>query len=261
MSAEKDVGGAASALAAQHAELAGLLESLAAPGWQLPTRCPGWTVSDVVLHLSQTDEMAIASLEGRTAGFIAERTSGAPVGTVDDGAAWMVSRERGASQGQLLARWRDSSGRLDEMFGAADVHRRVVWVAGELSVRTLITTRLAEAWIHAGDIADAVGVELKPDDRLWHIARLAWRTLPYAFAREGRELSGPVAFELTGPSGEAWSFVPESLDRDGRPATIVRGDGVELCLVAARRLNWSATGLTAEGPDGDAVLSLVRTYA
>lgn len=256
MGLEKDSVDATAALLAQHAEMAGLFESLAVQDWERPTRCPGWTVADVVLHLSQTDEMAIASLEGRTAGFIAGHVSGAPAGTVDDGADWMVSQERGASPDVLLGRWRDASSRFDEMLVGADSHRRVVWVVGELSIRTLISTRLAEAWIHTGDIADAVGVELKPDDRLRHIARLAWRTLPYAFAREGVALSGPVAFELIGPNGDPWSFVPSE-----SPTTVVRGDGVELCLVAARRLRASATGLSAEGPDADAVLSLVRTYA
>jgi hypothetical protein len=42
---------------------------------------------------------------------------------------------------------------------------------------------------------------------------------------------------------------------------VVRGDGVELCLVAARRVDPVGTGLTATGPDADAVLELVRTYA
>jgi uncharacterized protein (TIGR03084 family) len=260
-STEKDTGDAAPALAAQHAEIAGVLESLPASDWDRPTRCPGWTVSDVVLHLSQTDEMAIASLEGRTAGFIAERTAGADLGSVDDGAGWMVAQERGAPPDQVLGRWRTASGRLDEMAAEMDGHRRVVWVVGELSVRTLITTRLAESWIHGGDIAEAVGVSLKADGRLIHVARLAWRTLPYAFAREGRELSGPVAFELVGPSGEDWRFAPSNESNEEPPATVVRGDGVELCLVAARRVSPEDTGLTAEGPDADAVLSLVRTYA
>ena len=123
-------------------------------------------------------------------------------------------------------------------------------------MQTLATTRLAECWIHTGDGAEAVGAELQPGERLRHVARLAWRTLPYAFAREGKQLSGPVAFELTGPGGDAWTFSP-----DAEPATVVRGDGVELCLVAARRLAPSDTGLTAEGADAGEVLELVRTYA
>ncbi len=44
---------------------------------------------------------------------------------------------------------------------------------------------------------------------LWHVARLAWRTVPYAFARSGRDAPGPVAFELRAPSGEDWEFVPD----------------------------------------------------
>jgi hypothetical protein len=46
-------------------------------------------------------------------------------------------------------------------------------VPGELSARTLATTRLAETWIHAGDVAGALGVTLPPTDRLRPIARLA----------------------------------------------------------------------------------------
>jgi hypothetical protein len=99
-------------------------------------------------------------------------------------------------------------------------------------------------------------VTLEPAERLRHIARLAWRTLPYAFARAERTLSGPVSFELTGPSGSTWSFVP-----DEDVVTTIRGDGVELCLVAARRIDPGDTGLVGEGPDAAAVLELVRTYA
>jgi uncharacterized protein (TIGR03084 family) len=131
-----------------------------------------------------------------------------------------------------------------------------VWVSGELSARTLATTRLAETWIHTGDVADAVGVTLPASDRLWHVARLAWRTLPYAFARAGRELVGPVSFELRAPGGEAWNFIP-----DAEPRTVIRGDAYELCLVAARRAEPRETSLRGDGADVDAVLELVRTYA
>ena len=89
-----------------------------------------------------------------------------------------------------------------------------------------------------------------------HIARLAWRTLPYAFAREGRELAGPVAFHLLAPSGTPWRFRP-----DAEPATVIEGAGAELCLVAARRVAADDTSLRGTGPDARAVLELVRTYA
>ena len=48
-------------------ELAALLEDLSDAGWGAPTRCEGWDVADVVLHLAQTDELAVASATGRFA--------------------------------------------------------------------------------------------------------------------------------------------------------------------------------------------------
>ena len=72
------------------------------------------------------------------------------------------------------------------------------------------TTRLAESWIHTGDIASAFGIEPAPTNRLRAIARLAWRTLPYAFAQAGLALSGPVALDLVGPDGDRWDFVHDA---------------------------------------------------
>ena len=46
------------ALRAQQAELAGLVADLDETGLSQPSRCTGWTVADVLLHMAQTDEMA-----------------------------------------------------------------------------------------------------------------------------------------------------------------------------------------------------------
>src|SRR5213078_4190480 len=105
---------------------------------------------------------------------------------------------------EVEARWRSGADELARVLRACDPRQRVAWVAGELSARTLATTRLAETWIHTGDVAAAFG----------------------------RVLTGPVAFELRGPDGGAWDFVP-----DWPPLTTIRGDGTELCLVAARRVD------------------------
>jgi hypothetical protein len=86
--------------------------------------------------------------------------------------------------------------------------------------------------------------------------RLAWRTVPYAFMRAGRAQAGPVAFDLTSPTGARWLFEP-----DEPAATVVRGQAHELCLVAGQRADATNTNLTAEGPDAEAVLELVRTFA
>lgn len=226
-------------------------------GWATPSRCPGWSVADVVLHLAQTDEMAIASLQQRFGEAIDELTAGVGMAaSVDDGAALVVERERGRPPAEVLARWRTAAGQLRDELRAADPSRRVAWVAGDLSVRTLATTRLAEAWIHTGDVAVPLGKPVAADDRLWHIARLAWRTLPYAFAAAGHEAAGPVAFELAAPNGDTWTF-----SSDDPPTTTITGTAVDLCQVAGRRVDAADTGLRGEGPDAEAVLSVVRTFA
>jgi uncharacterized protein (TIGR03084 family) len=169
----------------------------------------------------------------------------------------MVEAHRGElTMEQLRTAWEQGAAHLHELLAAGDPKQRVDWVAGQLSLHTLTTTRLAETWIHTTDAAAGLGVELAPTDRLRHIARLAWRTLPYAFQRAGRPAPGPVAFDLTGPDGDAWTFAPE----DHAPTT-VRGSATELCAVAGQRRRASDTNLVAEGPDADAVLDLVRTFA
>ncbi len=245
-----------SALAAQQAELAGLLAGRADEEWQRASPCEGWTVADVVLHLAQTNELAIASAQGQLADVAKGFGAGPGSGNVDDTAALMVAEQRDVQVVALHERWQSGVDTLQSVLASADPHERVQWVAGQLSIQTLATTRLAETWIHTGDVAEALGVDLAPTDRLRHIARLAWRTVPYAFERSGRELHGPVAFELRGPTGDEWSFIPAA-----DPVTVVRGDGVELCMVAGRRVDPATTGLRGEGPDVDAVLDLVRTYA
>ncbi len=245
------------ALSEQQAELDGLISPVLDAAWARPSRCDGWTVSDVVLHLAQTNEMAMASLDARVDAYLNETLRGLPPSsTVDDGAGAMVGKERGAAPSAVYSRWRDGVDALMEAYAAADPHARVQWVAGTLSVFTLCTTRLAETWIHTNDVAFGLGVSLPAPDRLRHIARLAWRTLPYAYTRAGRSLSGSVAFELTAPSGgESWVFA------DGPSDTVVRGPARELCEVAAQRVAAADTSLVAEGPDADGVLELVRTFA
>jgi uncharacterized protein (TIGR03084 family) len=246
------------ALAAQHDELGGLLADLDPPEWDLPSACEGWSISDVVLHLVQTDEMAVASLEDRLGAHLDEVASAwVGAGDVDQGAGRLVEAERGVRPNDLHERWLGGTATLRRRFTEREPSDRVTWVAGQLSVRTLATTRLAECWIHTGDVATGLGLDLPASDRLQHIARLAWRTIPYAFQRAGREAPGPTAFELLGPAGEPWSFAPEGVVA----VNVVSGPALDLCRVAGQRAAAEDTALVGEGPDVEAVLALVRTFA
>jgi uncharacterized protein (TIGR03084 family) len=246
------------ALAAQHVELAGIVDACTTDDWERPTRCEGWDVASVLVHLAVTDELATASargeLDGYSDGFLGSGSS--QTVTVDDAAAAQVDADRGAGGAAIRQRWHDATTEMRAAFAEGDPHLRVTWVSGQLSLQTLATTRLSECWIHTDDIASALDIEVLPTDRLRHIARLAWRTLPYAFRRAGSEMRGPVALELVGPNGEDWRFDP-----DAPALTTIRGSAADFCEVAARRVTPEATGLVGDGPDTDAVLRLVRTYA
>lgn len=246
------------ALNAQHAELASIVDACGAGDWEKSTRCEGWDVGAVLLHLAQTDELAVESasgaLDGFAGGFLGASERQAV--TVDEAAAAQVDIQRAAGGDAIRSRWHDASVAMRSALANGDPHRRVTWVSGLLSLQTLTATRLSECWIHTGDIADGLGVELPVTDRLRFIARLAWRTLPYAFMRDEREMAGPVALYLAGPNGDEWRFEPEEPAR-----TTIRGSAVEFCDVAARRVDASDTALMGDGPDAADVLRLVRTYA
>jgi uncharacterized protein (TIGR03084 family) len=252
--------GILTALAQQVGELDDLVRDLDDAGWALPSRCPDWSISDVLLHVAQTNEMTLASAERRfteEAAAFGNRVGTVPPGaTVDDLAGLAVAAERGPSGNEIYDRWRASSAAQAAALGACEAGARLPWVAGDLAAITLATTRVAETWVHTGDIAAGLGRELAPGAQLQPIARLAWRTLPYAFARAGQTLAGPVALRLTAPDGTVWAFEP-----DEPAATTVAGPALDFCLVAARRSTPSETALTATGPDAAAVLELVRTFA
>lgn len=241
----------------QQAELDGLINPIDDAVWATQSRCDGWTVSDVVLHLAQTNEMALGSLRGRFNDVLNELARDlSPSNNVDDGAALMVEHQRGAPPVEVYARWKGIVDELQKAFRAADERDKVPWVVGNLSARTLCTTRLAETWIHTNDIAYGLGISLPASPRLDEIAHLAWRTLPYAFQRAGRTMTGTVDLELIGSTGERVAFAHAEPS-----ASVIRGSVLELCEVAGQRKHASETSLTADGPDGPAALELIRTFA
>ncbi|WP_018653163.1 maleylpyruvate isomerase family mycothiol-dependent enzyme [Actinomadura flavalba] len=234
-------------LAAEHALLDAVLGALTDREWAAPSAADGWSVTDVVLHLAQTEELVLASVTGDDDRFTRDAT---PLDAVMDAA---VAAERGAAPADVLDRWRTASRQSLGALRSCAPSARLAWAAAPLSPRTLATTRLAEHWTHALDIAGPLGIAYPDTSRLRHVAWLAHRTLPYAFALAGRD-AGPVRCELTAPDGAPHVFGADA-------PSVVRGPLGDFCRVAARRLTVEDSALTAEGPDGEAALHTVRTYA
>jgi uncharacterized protein (TIGR03084 family) len=247
---------AVTALRSQQDELATYVASATDDDLVRPSRCEGWTVADVLLHLAQTNEMAVASVEGRLREHVDAVASALPqTGSIDDWAGALVDLER-STPCEARDRWVASADAQAAAFATCEPGARVQWVAGELAARSLATTRLTETWIHTVDAAVAFGPPPPPTERLWHTARLTWRTVPYALGQERLVAAGPVAFVLDAPDGSTWTF--------GEPddaATTITGTALDLCTVAGQRASAADTSLTGVGPDAEHVLRLMRTFA
>lgn len=247
--AEQDV---FDALEAEGDRIERLLDGLPAEAWATESQCPGWTVSDVVLHLAQTEEAVAAT----TTGGAFEVPSGVSGGNVDEIMDAWVAAERGDAPDVVLGRWKTARRRALDALRGADPQTPVAWAAAPLKPRTLATTRLSEHWIHAQDIAEPLGLDYPDGDALAQIARLAHRTIPYAYMRAGRPHPPSVRLELKAPDGDTWVFGDEGAE------VVVRGDAGELCRIAARRMRPAeASTIEASGDRADEVLELIRTYA
>ena len=225
-----------------------ILGGLDGTQWAAPSAAAGWSVTDVVLHLAQSEEAVVASTGG--AALRPEPGSG---GTVDQIMDDLVRAER-AEPAVVFQRWREARRAAVRALRAADPRQPLSWVEAPMKPATLATTRLAEHWAHGLDITGPLDIAFPDTDRLRHIAWLGHRTLPYAFQVEGLE-PREVFCELTGPDGSIWRYGPEDAD------STIRGSASEFCRVAAQRLDPARSGLVASGPGGATALRLVRTYA
>ncbi|MEV6487401.1 maleylpyruvate isomerase family mycothiol-dependent enzyme [Actinoplanes sp. NPDC051633] len=236
-------------LEAEHDAFEALLDELSPDDWSAPSAAAGWTVTDVVLHLAQTEEAIPAALAGEISG-VEWRRFGDDVDTAMDA----MVRSEAATPADIFERWRSARQASVRALRAADPGRRVQWVASTLKPRSLATTRLAEHWAHALDIAVPLELAYPDTGRLRHVAWLGVSTLPYAFGLEGRP--APALFcDLTAPDGSSWQFGDPSA-----PSSIT-GDAAAFCRVGAQRLDPAASGLRTEGPDGEIALRLLRNYA
>ena len=244
-------------LEAEEQRLDGILASLDVAQWTSPSGAPGWSVADVVLHLAQSEEAVVfnaAIADGQPDGPGTSLTN-LPSGlSVDEFADQAVQAER-TEPGLILRRWREASAAALAALRAADPGRPLRWVAAPLKPATLATTRLAEHWAHGLDITGPLGIDFPDTGRLRHIAWLAHRTLPYAFALAGQE-PAEVSCELTAPDGiTMWRFGPPDA------GSSISGPAGAFCRIAARRLTPEEAGLQTTGPHALAALQVIRTYA
>ena len=167
-----------------------------------------------------------------------------------------VGAGRALPPGQLLERWREDRRRLVDHARTVDPRARVPWYGPAMGARSFITARLMETWAHGQDVADALGVERTPTDRLRHVAHIGVGARAFSYLANGREPSqAPVRVELVAPSGDIWSWGPE--DAPDR----VTGPALGFCLLVTQRRHRDDVGLTAEGAAADEWLDIAQSFA
>ncbi|NNL77908.1 MAG: maleylpyruvate isomerase family mycothiol-dependent enzyme, partial [Desulfobacterales bacterium] len=125
-----------------------------------------------------------------------------------------------------------------------------------LSAMSFATARIMETWAHGQDVADALGIERVPTDRLRHIAHLGVATFGWSFTnRQMKVPDSPVKVEITSPSGELWTWGPEEAN------DIVTGSAEDFCLVVVQRRNLADTQLVIKGATARQWMSIAQTFA
>jgi uncharacterized protein (TIGR03084 family) len=236
-------------LEAEQDRLEAILAGLDDAAWRRDSDAPGWSVTDVVIHLAQTEAAVVLTVGGDIRPGMWDRGDLA----LDDAVAMAVELDR-AEPAVVFDRWRAARRASVAALRSADPNHRVQWAAAPLRPPVLAVTRLAEHWAHSLDITGPLGLPYEDTERLRHIAWLGHRTLPYAFSLQGAE-SHDVHCALTAPDGSTWTYGPP--DADSR----IEGPAGDFCRVGAQRLAPEDSALVATGPHAMAALKVLRNYA
>ncbi len=240
-------------LAAEHADLDALVAGLSEEEWRTPTPAAGWNIADQIGHLGFFDHAAVQAAtdeEAFNASVAAALESG------EDMVEKALAEPRAMTGAELLGWWRDARAQLIATAEAMDESQRVAWYGPSMSSRSFFTARLMETWAHGQDVADALGRQRSPTDRLRHIAQLGFITRGWSYIVRGQVAPGePVRVELTAPSGAIWAW--GEADAENR----ISGPALDFCLLTTQRRNVADTTLNVTGEAASDWLSVAQAFA
>ena len=230
-----------SAVVRQRQRLAGLLAGLDAEQWATPSRCEGWSVQDVIAHLTGVNAFWRASVKAGAAGAPTRMLVGFdPAATPP----LLIEPMRGLSPAEALDQFASSNDKLLATLGGLDDS---AWdaigesPAGHLSIRLVGDHALWDSWVHERDVALPLGIEPAVEsDEVAASLRYAAALSP-AFAVDSGRSRDPRLYEVAATNPDV-SFVMEVGDtvvvRSGTAdgAAVLRGDAVELVEALSMRV-------------------------
>jgi uncharacterized protein (TIGR03084 family) len=176
-----------------------------------------------------------------------------------DGAAFVdmaAEEEARRPAAELLDDWRTTRRQLHTALSAVPSDRKLMWFGPPMSPASMATARLMETWAHGLDVADALGVQRQPTQRLRSIAHLGVRTRDYAYAvNELTPPAEPFRVELRAPDGSTWAWGPEDA------AQRVTGSAEDFCYLVTQRRPASSLDIVAVGEDAKRWLTIAQAFA
>ena len=240
-------------LRAEHDGLDALVGPLDEDSWSLATPAEGWAVRDQVSHLAFFDDAASLAIVDPDAFVVMAEAAVAAAG---DPMEEHLRRGRAMTGTEVLAWWRRA--RHDSVRAAASLgpRDRVPWFGPPMGALSFVSARLMETWAHGQDVADALAVSRTPTARLRHIAHLGVRARPFSYVVRGLAVpTDSVAVDLSGPSGEHWTW------DEGSTGGRVQGTALDFCLVVTQRRHVADTALTVDGTAASQWLDIAQAFA
>ena len=230
-----------------------LVLAIPVQGWLTPTPAQGWDVRDSFTHLAESNQLALECVTTGRSTLIDDVLAS---GSVEEFEKRHLATGRSMPGEAVRDWWRSTNDALAAALRAVPDSTRIPWGPNRMSPASFTTARLMETWAHGLDCFDALGAAPTDTDRLMHVARLALRALPYAFAVKGLAVLGPVRLELQAPGNEStWTLGEEGA------ATTISGTAGDWCRAAVNRdRRGERTRLSGRGPDAEAVIANVQAY-
>ncbi len=243
-------------LRAEHDVLDSLVSRLDDAAWDTPTPSEPWTIRDQISHLAYFDDRALLASTDPDA-FRAWRDAGAMNELMrSDGTPADITLGRSLAPAALLDKWRDERNQLVGALEVKDPKDRVPWFGPDMSAASKVTARLMETWAHGQDVADALGVQREPTDRLKHVCHIGVRALPFAYSIRQMDVpTDPIRVEVTSPSGALWTWGPDDA------SNVVRGSAIDFALLVTQRRHRDDTDVVAIGPMAAQWLSIAQAFA
>jgi uncharacterized protein (TIGR03083 family) len=241
----------------QRDRFAHALGALDASQWEAPSRCEGWSVHDVVLHLEGVNRFWTLSIDagrrGEPTRFLA---------TFDPVAvpAQLVAAARGAEPEGTLAAFVESNAELARALGALD---DAGWSLpaeappGHLAMRALAMHALWDSWVHERDVLLPLGLgQPREDDEILACLAYAVALGPALRLSTGEVRAATLhvvvhdpEIELTAVVGPSVKVVP---GRVGTATATIEGDAVDVvealsvrapAVAIAEEHRWLVDGL------------------